>query len=265
MQLDWLQIWRELVIDTAHTPDGELIKRYKKHAVQKTERPDSHLEFILNILDPACTVLDIGAGSGRWTVPLAGKSCSVTAVEPSEEMAAMLRQNLQAAGLANVPIVRSTWEEAEVDVHDVSVCAHAMYSSPDLAAFVRKMEKYTRRACYLAMRMPPADGIMGELSYTIYGRQHDSANAIIAYNALYSLGIYCNVLVENEIYRWTDSSLEEAFLRAKRRLNLESNNNFDGLIRDTLARRLQFAGNRYVWPDGMRSLLLWWKVGRSGL
>jgi SAM-dependent methyltransferase len=263
MQTDYLQLWRELVSKTAQSPPGELLKRYKNHARHKTERPDPLLDFVVNSLEPGSTVLDIGAGSGRWTIPLARRAQSVTAIEPADDMAAILRQNLNSAGLQNVNILQSTWEAAETPVHDVTVCAHAMYSSPDLAAFVRKMEKLSRKACYLAIRLPPADGIMGELSQAIYGRYHDSANAVIAYNALYSLGIYCNILAENDLFRWTNDSLDEAFIRAKRHLDLESDDSYDGLIRDVLDRRLEANGSRYIWPDGMRSLLLWWTLSVS--
>jgi hypothetical protein len=106
--------------------------------------------------------------------------------------------------------------------------------------------------------LPPSDGIIGELSLSIYGHHHDSPNAIIAYNALYSVGIYANVLVESDIYRWADNTFEEAFARAKRHLRLQSSTTYNTLIRDTLAKRLSLLNNCYVWPDGMRSALLWW-------
>ena len=82
---------------------------------------------------------------------------------------------------------------------------------------------------------------------------------MVAYNALYSMGIYANVLVEPYILPWVDSTLEQAFDRAKRRLYLESTNSYDDLIKETLAKRLTRTDNRYLWPDGMRSALLWWK------
>jgi SAM-dependent methyltransferase len=260
VETDWLKLWRELVTSTSHIPSGELYQRYKRHALKSGERPDSNLDFVINNLDPSFTVLDIGAGSGRWTIPIAGKSHSVTAVEPAEDMIAILRQNLAARGITNVNIVPSTWENASVEIHDISVSAHAIYSSPDLALIVRKMERFSRHACYLALRLPPADSVIAELTLALYGRHYDSANAMIAYNALYSLGIYCNVLVEDAFLRWTDSSLEEAFARAKRHLLLKSGETqYDELIREVLARRLQPAQNGFIWPDGMRSALIWWK------
>jgi SAM-dependent methyltransferase len=258
IEIDWLKLWRELITAGPCTSNSELAKRYKVHSGKKNERPDPLLDFILKGVDDETTVLDIGAGSGRWAIPLAGKAKTVTVIEPSNSMIDNLRGNIALAGLNNIQIIRSSWEDAVVEPHKISVCSHAMYASPDLAAFVRKMERYTTGTCYLAIRLPPADGIIAELSLRIYGRQHDSPNAIIAYNALYSMGIYANILVEKDIYPWRDNTFEEAFARARRHLRLQSSTTHDKLIRDTLVRRLSMENNNYIWPDGMRSALLWW-------
>jgi hypothetical protein len=172
-------------------------------------------------------------------------------------MLALLQDNLKGSKVS-VRTLQSTWEEARVELHDIVVCAHALYSSPDLALFVHKMEQHARKACYLAIRLPPVDGVLGELSRAIQGRTFDSANAVIAFNALYSLGIYANVLVEKDIYPWFNNTLEDAFARAKRHLHLESRSIHDELIRGTLAKRLRSTPDGYIWPDGMRSALLWW-------
>ena len=258
MEMDWLDLWRELVITTSHPRDSKLVSRYEAHSRKREERCDPLLDLVLESIDSETTIVDIGAGSGRWTIPLAKIARTATAIEPSIAMANMLRENLASAGVGNVEIVESSWEEAVVKSHDIIVCAHAMYASPDLRAFVRKVEQYAKKSCYLALRLPSANGIIGELSLSIYGHRHDSPNAIVAYNALYAMGIYANVLVENNTSQWTDDTLEQAFARAKRHLHLGSSNTYDNLIRETLSRRLNLINNAYLWPDGMRSALLWW-------
>lgn len=258
METDWLKLWRELVITASPFSSRECVSRYEAYARRKKERPDDLLSFVLARTNNRHTVLDIGAGSGRWTIPLASVAGKVTAVEPSEAMRNILRQSIDNAGVDNIRIVASAWEESDVEPHDIIVSAHAMYSSPDFSSFVRRMEQYAREACYLALRLPARDGIINELSLLICGRYHDSPNAIIAYNALYSMGIYANVLVENRVHRWTNENLDDAFDRAKRHLHLEASSLYDELIRDTLARRLIVSDNGYTWPDGMRSTLLWW-------
>jgi 2-polyprenyl-3-methyl-5-hydroxy-6-metoxy-1,4-benzoquinol methylase len=258
MEINWLELWQELILAKPHTPDSEPIKRYKNHARLKQHRPDPLLDVILKTVDCNATVLDIGTGDGRWAIPIAQKARSVTVIDPNAEILDLLRENIKSAQ-GHFHIIQSSWEDADVGVHDIAVCAHAMYSSPDLEMFVRKMERHARKACFLSVRLPPVDGILGELSTTIYGRRFDSANAVIAFNALYSLGIYPNVMVEKEIHNWTNDTIEEAFLRAKRHLSVEAANTYDNLIRKTLEKRLTFSGNRYIWPDGMRSALLWWE------
>jgi 2-polyprenyl-3-methyl-5-hydroxy-6-metoxy-1,4-benzoquinol methylase len=262
METNWLELWRDLINANPHTPNSEPMKRYKTHAYQGKQRPDPILDFVLQSIDGSMSVLDIGAGSGRWTVPITRVANSVTAIEPSGEMLEILRNNFKIA-MANVEIIQSSWEDAVVHDHDIIVCAHAMYSSPDLALFVHKMEQHARKGCYMAIRLPPVDGVLGVLSKTIHGRIFDSANAVIAYNALYSLGIYANVLVEKEIHYWVNNTLEEAFSRVKKHLHLDSATEYDEIIRDTLKKHLVFANNCYVWPDGMRSALIWWNPSAS--
>jgi SAM-dependent methyltransferase len=260
METKWLDIWRDLAIlnNKNFEARGDLPIRYKEHAKKQSERFDPLLDFVLKNTNRNTTALDIGAGSGRWTVPLASTCKIVTAIEPSVDMREILGQNIGAAGLTNVRIVPDPWEEALIGQHDISVCAHAMYSNPDLASFIHKLELHTRKTCYLAIRLPPVNGIIGDLSFAIYGRYHDSPNAIIAYNALYELGICANVLVENEIYRWENNTYEDAFSRAKHHLHLNLTDKYDTLVKETLRRRLIRADNSLMWPDGMRSALLWW-------
>lgn len=256
---DWLELWRELVMRTFRPQKERIVERYKAHARKRMERPDPLLDFILKEIDADNTVVEIGPGTGRWTIPLAKKTKNVTAIEPTPAMVDILKENIGNSGLGNVEILPQTWEDASPEIHDVVICAHGMYGSPDLAAFVRKMDRFARKRCYLAVRFPPADGILGELSLKIYGYRHDSPDAVIAYNALYTLGIYANVLVEDGMVNWVNSSLEDAFKRAKRHLRLEASDIHDELILSTLEKRLNFADGFYTWPDGMRSALFWWR------
>ena len=262
-EIDWLGLWRELVTRKLHPKSEKLVERYKAHGQKQKERPDSLLDFILKGVDVNDTAIDIGAGTGRWTIPMAKKIKRVTAIEPTSGMAEMLKENLDNAHLMNVKILDQSWEDVNPSMHDIVVCAHGMYASIDLAAFVRKMEHCSRKRCYMAMRLPPADGILSELSLKIYGSRHDSPDAVIAFNALYTMGIHVNMLAEKSIINWVNETLEEAFIRAKRHLRLEtSETKYDDLIHSMLHSRLTFSEGLYIWPDGMRSALLWWSPTR---
>jgi FkbM family methyltransferase len=262
-QTEWLKLWNELTISNSQIKSQSKMLRYQAHARKRVERPDTLLDFIITLMDAQDTVLEIGPGNGRWTIPIAHKVKSVTAVEPGPDMAEILSENIQMVNLHNVEIIREAWEKADPGKYDFCLCAHAMYNSTDLEKFVTKMEAHANKLCALSIRIPPADGVMSELSAMIYGNRHDSPDAIIAYNALYDLAIYADVKVEEQIVNWTNDTLEEAFRRAKRHLRVEETLQFDSDIKSTLQRKLVLSDGLYKWPDGMRSALLYWKP-RSG-
>jgi len=264
-EIDWLELWCELVTrNTRPKTDKRLVERYRAHSRKRTERLDPLLEVVLKEMDERDAVIEIGPGTGRWTIPVAKRVRSVTAIEPSAGMVDILRENLNHAGFHNVEILSQTWEDASPSIHDAVMCSHGMYGSPDLAAFVRKMERFAHKSCWLALRLPPGNGIMAELSLKIHGCRHDSPDAVIAWNALYALGIHANVLVEEGMENWVNDTLDDAFSRAKRHLRLETDETkYDDLIYSTLRRRLSLSNGVYIWPDGMRSALLRWSSHRK--
>jgi SAM-dependent methyltransferase len=261
----WAELWRELAssdIQADFEGETRMIERWRRVARQldagERDVPDVLLDYILGRLMPEMAVLDIGAGIGRWALPIAKRVRHVTAVEPLAGMRQVLVERAASHGITNLEVVKVPWLEAEVATHDVVIAAHATYTTADLLRFVRKMDATARRACYLALRVPAHDGIIGELSERIRGRWLDSPNFIVGYNLLLSAGFYANVLMEPRPARYlTDANLDEALARAKRHLHLEDSSH-DAEIRGLLSRRLQFVDGAYRWPDNMRSGLIWW-------
>lgn len=58
---------------------------------------------------PGCRVLEVGAGTGKATVPLAERGCRITAVELGAGMAAVARRNLARFG-SSVDVVTADFE-----------------------------------------------------------------------------------------------------------------------------------------------------------
>ncbi len=265
MLTDWVKLWQELAAqDIMANPEGEaqMIERWRRVARQldsgEQREPDPLLDVVLNRLAPDASVLDIGAGIGRWTVPLAEKVARVTAIEPLAGMRTVLVERITSRGLSNVTVVGRPWMDARVGAHDAALAVHATYTTPDLLGFVARMEA-TARACHLVLRVPSHEGVIGELAQRIHHRWHDSPNFIVAYNLLLASGRYPDVVMERNATRhWIDPSLEAAVTRAKRHLKL-TDTLHDQDIRELLSRRLTIGEGGYRWPDGMRSALVWWE------
>lgn len=270
---DWNALWRELVEIKARSREArsagsktdlwaDKARDFKEGVRRKWARPDSSRDFILSQLDPEGTVLDIGAGTGAWSILMSRRAKHVTAVEPSDAMIAVMNESLAAEKITNVTIVRGEWPDVSVEPHDYSLCSHAMYASPDLKAFIERMAACTRRMCFLLLRAPSIDGVRAEAAQHIWGQPLDSPNFTIAYNILLQAGIYANVLMENTGL-WkprTSSSLEEALSEMRRFLALGDASEHDSYLRDLLQRRLTWKDGRYVWPPEVRSALVYWQV-----
>jgi SAM-dependent methyltransferase len=78
-------------------------------------------------MEQSSSVLEVGCGTGQATRSLAALGCSVTALEPGVEMAALARQRL--AAFTDVTVETSTFEEWDNRGHrfDVLVAASAWH------------------------------------------------------------------------------------------------------------------------------------------
>jgi hypothetical protein len=79
------------------------------------------------------------------------------------------------------------------------------------------------------------------------------------------MGIFANVLMEDSGLwdPWTSSSMEEALLEIKRKLNLSNTMEYDDYLHELLSRNLTLRNGRYLWPLGIRSALVYWKPSQS--
>jgi SAM-dependent methyltransferase len=270
---DFCQLWHQLVVvhnrrreQTAGGGDvwQPKARRFQERVRGRWSRPDSSRDLIAHDLDahPGSTLLDIGAGSGAWSIYLAPHAGRVTALEPSPAMLAAMRENLSREGVTNVAVVPGAWPCAGLPQHDVSLCSHAMYGATDFAGFVLALVKATRRRCYLVLRASNAGGVMADAARRVWGQPYDSPNFQVAYNALLQMGILANVQMEDSgLWQpWSHESLPAALAEVKRRLNLEDDDRHDAYLADLLKRRLTLKDGWHVWPREMRSALVYWDV-----
>src|SRR3954453_1692956 len=90
---------------------------------------DSSLDALLTLARPDETWLDIGAGGGRYALPLALAVREVIAVDPSVGMLSVLSESKGEYGIENVRVVRGRWPAAAVPSiqADVAFIAHVGY------------------------------------------------------------------------------------------------------------------------------------------
>ena len=105
------------------------------------------LEMLRSLARPGETWLDIGAGGGRYALPLALMVRDVIAVEPSEGMRRVLRDGMVEHGIANVHVVAERWPMEAPPTADVALMAHIGYDVEAIGPFLDVMERAVRRLC----------------------------------------------------------------------------------------------------------------------
>jgi SAM-dependent methyltransferase len=96
-------------------------------------------------LHPDDTLLDVGAGSGRFALPLARSVKQVTALDLSPDMLAILERRAAERDISNIQSLRGSWEDTPVEPHDVVLAAWSLYRQRDILASLQKLIDTTRR------------------------------------------------------------------------------------------------------------------------
>lgn len=100
----------------------------------------------LEALPPGGSVLDIGAGAGAASLPLAPPARSVTAVDSNRSMLEAFAAETGRAAVGHAEI-EGTWPEVSgrAPVADVVVCHHVVYNVAALPPFLEALGSHARR------------------------------------------------------------------------------------------------------------------------
>src|ERR1051326_20507 len=119
-------------------------------------RDEPALEILRSLIQPGDSVLDIGAGGGRYALPLALECREVIAVEPSDGMRRVLQEGMAEHGISNIRPVNARWPAgAESTQADVALISHIGYDIEDIGPFLDEMESAARRLCIAVLLSQP--------------------------------------------------------------------------------------------------------------
>ena len=161
---------REQVDRVREVPDDEDFYAPLTHRFRDDPRrsDDDVLDVLRSLVRPGETWLDIGAGPGRFALPIALVAGEVIAVDASAGMLAALREGMAEHGIGNVRIVQGRWPlergapagsgepgspggwvagpPAGI-LADVALIANVGYDIETIGPFLDAMEASARRMC----------------------------------------------------------------------------------------------------------------------
>ena len=205
------------------------------------------------------SVLDVGAGTGRASLPLVRDGFRVTMVEPDQ---AMLGGLFELKGELEFEVVVGRWPAVagEVKPHAVALSAHVVYDVAEIAPFLIALDRAATRGVVLELTPAHPWVNLGSLYRELHGLDRppgptveDLANVVRE-----------AVRVEPEVHRWsrpTDmvfDTVEEAIEFTARRLVLPRGRLAE-LEERLLPRLVGRAGHWQIEPTERELCTLWWR------
>lgn len=210
---------REQVDRLREAPDGKDF--YASVSSIFREDPDRTGDPVLDALRayarPDEAWLDIGAGAGRYALPLARTVREVVALDPSDAMLDALRESMTEHAIQNVRVVEGRWpvDAAAAGTADVALIAHVGYDVEGIGPFLDAMERAARREC-LAVLMERSPAIQAAPFWPhVHGEERVQLPALPAFvDLLVARGRAPDVeIVESSRRRWSSRDELERFVR----------------------------------------------------
>jgi SAM-dependent methyltransferase len=203
---------------------------------------DPTLDILGSMAESGETWLDIGAGGGRYALPLARKVQEVIAVEPSLSMSSLLCQGMDEYGIHNIKVIQGRWPLKDLSRVDVVLISHVGYDIEDMGSFLDAMEASSHRLC-VAILLDRTPTVLADFFWPrIHGEKRVSLPALREFLILQvARGRLCEVRLSTrspQIYPTREIAL--SFLRQQ--LFIEPGGNKDRLLQSLLDERIKEQG-----------------------
>jgi SAM-dependent methyltransferase len=259
-----LEAWalpRELLDAVPDSPYAWPVELWRR--MQREERPTVTLRIVEELLAEDGTLLDVGAGTGRASLPAAAAGHALTAVEPSPDMAAGLRSEAERLGVP-VVVIEEPWPEAAplVATHDVVMSANVVYGVPRLAPFLEALHARARRG--VVVELSPRHPRSGLAPYflALHGLERPEGPGVELFLEVLgdTLGVEPFVEVWSRPGILSFDDRQELLDLYRRRLVLPAERT--GELAELLEPEIREEGGRLTIGDPERpSCTVWWRVG----
>ena len=269
--------WRELVerrarqMDDAYAALGRTSADYWSRRVgsgtsvlrRTASEDDPLLKVVLPHVTPHSTLIDVGAGAGRYAVALAPHLGRVVAVEPEAAMIPLLKAAINERGATNVEVLPAKWEDADIAPAESVICAHVLYPIANAVPFLRKLDDHATAFCALVLRETSPDP---EPLGALWERFHREPRYLQpgymeALNLLYELGIRANVSIARVPGpSWSYPTIEDSVAAAREHLILRDEPLINEALRAELRKWLVRDGELLRLPvQPAHAGVLWWE------
>jgi SAM-dependent methyltransferase len=214
--IDWNELWKEKnALRSSRKRDSAC---WDKRALSFADHSakTKYAEAFLKIVNPkkTWTIFDMACGAGTLAIPFSKHVKSITAVDFSDKMLDILREQCNKSKISNIRTINRSWEDdwgrAGIGLHDVVIASRSLVVE-DLRSAIIKLNNFSRKRVYISTIV--GDGPHDRRIFDAVGRELNTGpDYICNYNLLYQIGIRANVDFITERNRATFKTPRDAFL-----------------------------------------------------
>ena len=275
MEIDWEKLWSDARKDSVQS-------KYRKDVVEgrwditaedyrdSIQRNDYEygrnvISVIKDFIEPDFEVLDIGAGPGTLTIPIARLVNKVTVVDPSKGMIKVLEESATATGIENIKTINRTWQEiddAEIrEKFDLVITSNVLWQFDDVGEQLMRMHKASRKYCLHSVGAGSTNGgVDSDIWVEIMNKEYPNLRVdyIYIYNILHSKGIHANIKIIDSSHV-IEKSVNDAigFYEYRYDLYTEITPRVRELIKDYVLKNA--VNGIYRRESKVKSAVMWWK------
>ena len=220
---------------------------------------DPALNLLRTLVNPGETWLDVGAGGGRYALPIALLAREVIALDPSEGMLDVLRAGMAEHGVGNVRIVSARWPaEGPIDA-DVALISHVGYDVEAIGPFLDAMEASAHRLCVAVLLSRPPTTTVDQLWPAVHDQERDALPSLPEFlSLLLARRRLFEVRLTTAAPRTYDSA-EQALVFARHQTWVRPDGDRDRRLQAAVAERLAQRDGRYAfdWQPVTLGVVTW--------
>jgi predicted RNA methylase len=213
----WTDQWRQFVRETSyiHTLKERNISNdqfWRSYGVYDqilnySGYPGEILTRISSFISPGASLLDIGAGTGAFSIPLSGWTSRIVVVDPSGYQLQILMEKARKEGLNNITAIEKEWRDVQPseifgsdDLEiaergiDYSLAAYSLFDE-HIEDFLSKMIEVTRKGVFVVFRADAPDS----LSEFVYGPK-PHVDYLCLYHILKEMGHQFDIILFSRNY-----------------------------------------------------------------
>lgn len=197
----WIEVGKDYILNKNTTDENIMVwdnssKDYDKSV--GNERVDEVIGRLENLgyIDEESIVLDLGCGTGAYSIALSGVCKRVDALDYSDGMLEVLRKKIESEGIDNINILNKDWMDIDLEnegmykKYDFVFCSlnPGCYNPDSLLKINEASKSY---CCYISTDGRGKNDIINKADCEILGEKikgNDISSVIYPFNILYFAG-----------------------------------------------------------------------------